>query len=176
MKTIRELRTELSFYPHEINSQIKYFADKATVDFNVWLPTLGVNLQRGYVWDLNQKRELIWSILKNRNIPRMAMMNVLSDEHQDGVYQIIDGKQRLSSMLGFYRNEFTLLIDDKEYYFSELPSDYQNAIKGYQFPYYIANEVVKGDFTDKDKVDWFLQINFAGTAQDKEHFDKLVQE
>jgi len=112
MKSIRELRTTLNFNPSEINSMVKYFAEKVKIDFDVFLPTKGMNLQRDFVWDIEQKRELIWSILMNRNIPRMAMINVIgSNRDTDGVYQVIDGKQRLSAMIDFYLNEYTLFID-----------------------------------------------------------------
>ncbi len=173
MKTISELRKTLRFIPHEINSQVRYFANHANIDFDVYLPTRQMNLQRDFVWTIDQKRELIWSILMNRNIPRMAMINVLVDGDYNGIYQVIDGKQRLSAMLDFYNNKYTLLIDDKEYLFSELPEDYQRVIAGYNFAYYIANEDYKGQFSDQDKIDWFKYINFAGTPQDKEHFELL---
>ena len=77
MKTISELRKTLRFNPQEINSQVKYFAENVDIDFDVYLPSKKMNLQREFVWNIDQKRELIWSILMNRNIPRMAMMNVL---------------------------------------------------------------------------------------------------
>jgi uncharacterized protein with ParB-like and HNH nuclease domain len=174
MKTISELRKTLRFNPQEINSQVKYFAENVDIDFDVYLPSKKMNLQREFVWNIDQKRELIWSILMNRNIPRMAMMNVLlTPDNTSGVYQVIDGKQRLSAMIDFYKNKYTLLVDDKEYLFSELPTDYQNVIKGYHFAYYIANEDYGDKFTDQDKIDWFMYINFAGTPQDKAHFDLL---
>jgi hypothetical protein len=173
-KSIRELRTTLSFFPQEVNSQVKYFAEQVVIDFNVYLPSRGYDLQRDFVWDIDQKRELIWSILMGRNIPRMAMMNVLtSEEDTDGIYQVIDGKQRLSAMIGFYKNEYTLLVDGDEYLFRNLPDDYQKVIQGYYFPYYVAHEPYGNSFTDEDKINWFRYINFAGTPQDREHFNKL---
>ena len=175
MKTIRELRTVLRFHPQEINSTIKYFAEKCIIDFEVYLQSKGMNLQRDYVWDIEQKRELIWSILMNRNIPRMAMLNIVSDkEDTEGYYQVIDGKQRLSTMIDFYKGVFSLEIDGAEYYFNQLPEDYQRVIAGYHFPYYIANEDYGNKFTDEDKIAWFKYINFAGTPQDKLHFEKLI--
>ena len=174
MKSISELRRTLNFHPEELNSQLKYFAENVKVDFDVYLPSKKINLQRDFVWNIEQKRELIWSILMNRNIPRMAMMNILLDKNDlHGIYQVIDGKQRLSSMIDFYNNKYTLMIDDKEYFFRELPIDYQNVIKGYHFAYYVAHEPYDKPFTDQDKIDWFIYINFAGTPQDKIHFDTL---
>jgi len=176
MKSITELRTSLRFQYHEINSSIKYFAEQVNVDMDVYLPTLGFNLQRDFVWNIDQKRELIWSILMNRKIPRLAMMNINStDGSGESTYQVIDGKQRLSSMIDFYRNEFTLEYEGVGYYFGDLPIDYQKVISGYFFPYYVAHEPFINSFTDQDKIDWFVYINFAGTPQDVEHFKKLKQ-
>ncbi len=175
MKTIRELRTVLRFQPQEINSSISFFAKNTKIDFDVYLPTKGRNLQRDYVWTVEQKRELIWSILMNRHIPRMAMLNITSDQEDiNGTYQVIDGKQRLSAMLDFYNGKYDLMIDDKSFYFTELPEDYQRVISGFMFPYYVVNEDFGNKFTDEDKINWFRYINFAGTPQDAEHLKGLI--
>lgn len=174
MKTIRELRTVLRFHPQEINSSISFFAENCNIDFEVYLPTRGINLQRDYVWSIEQKRELIWSVLMNRHIPRMAMLNVITSKNDTiGTYQIIDGKQRLSSMIDFYKGKFDLIIDDTSYLFNDLPEDYQRVIGGFMFPYYIVNEDYGHTFTDDDKINWFRYINFAGTPQDAKHMEDL---
>jgi len=175
MKTIRELRTVLRFRPQEINSSVKFFAENCNIDFDVYLPTLGINLQRDYVWTIDQKRELIWSVLMNRHIPRMAMLNVISGKEDiKGTYQVIDGKQRLSAMIDFYKGVYSLEIDGAEYYFKDLPEDYQRVISGFMFPYYIVNEDYGNKFTDEDKINWFRYINFAGTPQDADHMKRLI--
>jgi len=173
MKTIHELRNVLKFYPQEINSQLREFSKlrkQGKIDFDVYLPILKQNLQRGYVWDLLQKREIIWSILMERNIPRMAMIFTIEDK-----YQVIDGKQRLSTMLDFYDNKFTLLIDGKEYLFKDLPKDYQTTIGGYFFAYLVVNDDYGMTINDEQKITWFKFINFAGTPQDLEHLEKLTK-
>jgi uncharacterized protein with ParB-like and HNH nuclease domain len=168
MKTIKELRTVLKFHPQEINSSIKFFSENCEIDFDVYLETKSKNLQRDFVWTVEQKRELIWSVLMNRYIPRMAMINTA-----ECVYQIIDGKQRLSAMIDFYKGKFDLIIDNESYLFSNLPKDYQNVISGFMFPYYIVNEDYGNKFSDEDKISWFRYINFAGTPQDAEHLKGL---
>lgn len=176
MKTIRELRTVLRFHPQEINSSIKFFAENCNIDFDVYLPTKDKNLQRDFVWTIEQKRELIWSVLMNRHIPRMAMLNVVAEKEDiKGKYQVIDGKQRLSAMIDFYRGKFDLIIDGKSYLFNDLPEDYQRVISGFMFPYYIVNEDFGNTFTDEDKISWFCYINFAGTPQDAKHIQRLSE-
>jgi hypothetical protein len=58
MKSISELRNKLTIDPQEISSSIKYFK-KLTIDWDVFLPTIGKNLQRDFVWTIEQKRSLI---------------------------------------------------------------------------------------------------------------------
>lgn len=92
----------------------------------------------------------------------------------EGVYQIIDGKQRLSAMIGFYKGMFSLMIDGKEYLFNDLTEEYQRVIAGYHFAYYIVHEEsLSKPFTDQDKIDWFIFINFAGTPQERTHLNDL---
>ncbi len=77
-------------------------------------------------------------------------------------------------MLDFVDDKFTLLVDDEEYLFSQLPEEYRRVIEGYMFPYYIVHEESAGmPITDEDKITWFKFINFAGTQQEKEHMQSL---
>ena len=60
MKTIKELRN-IDLEIEEVCSSVKYFKQN-DIDWDVYLPTKGKNLQRGFVWTLEQKRELILSV------------------------------------------------------------------------------------------------------------------
>lgn len=173
MKTIRELRDVMDFHPTELSSQLKYFVEQ-NVDWDVYLPSINKNLQRDFVWNLEQKRELINSILIGRHIPHCAIVNIVdpNNDHKE-ILQIIDGKQRLSTMVDFYKNKFTIKIDEIVYYFKDLPNDYQSAIAHYHFRYYVVNEPYGRPITDEQKINWFRFINFAGTPQDAEHLLSL---
>lgn len=163
MKTLAELRksilqTEITTY------QIKYLK-RQVVDFDVFLPTKNCNLQRGYVWTLTQKQELIWSVLLKRHIPPISIMSVV-DKHNSAkdVIQVIDGKQRLSTIFDFIDDKFGLIIDGETYLFSQLPQEYQMAITYYSIDVCKATEEWDIPFTDQQKEDWFNTINYAGTA------------
>ena len=170
---VRELRNQIDFYPQEISSILKYFI-RQNIDWDVYLPTRGKNLQRPLVWTIEQKRELINSVLIGRHIPHCAIVNIVNhDDSKSDVLQIIDGKQRLSTLVDFVQNKFTLEIDGKEYLFSELPQDYQQAINCFHFRYYVINEPWGQPMTDQQKINWFKFINFAGTPQDAEHLRSL---
>ena len=173
MKTIRELRQLMDFYPTEVSSQLRYFI-RQNIDWDVYLPTKGKNLQRDFVWTLEQKRELINSMLIGRHIPHCAIVNIVNPkDNKSDIWQIIDGKQRLSAMVDFYQNKFTIEIDGIGYHFKDLPDDYQLAVSAYNFRYYVVNEPFETPMTDEQKINWFKFINFAGTPQDAEHLRGL---
>lgn len=173
MKSLRELKN-FNLNPEEGSSSLKYFKNQ-NIDFDVFLPTKGINLQRNLVWTLEQKRELIISMLIGRHIPQMAMVNIVLHNEKDykDQFQVIDGKQRLSTMFDFYDNKFTVELEGKEYLFNELPDEYQLAITHYYFRYYIINEPFHKPMTDDEKISWFKFLNFAGTPQDIQHMQKL---
>jgi hypothetical protein len=173
MKTIRELRSQLDLHPSPLSSRTKYFK-RYDINWNVYLPSKGKNLQRDFVWTLQQKRELINSVLIGRHIPHCAIINSINKENEyKDRYLIIDGKQRLSSLFDFIDDKFTIILEDKEYLFSQLPDDYKTAIECYDFHYYLVNEPWDIRITDDQIIAWFRFLNFAGTPQDEEHLKSL---
>lgn len=165
MKSLKEFR----HFPYKIQtlgSSIRYIVRKK-IDFDVFLPSIGKNLQRPFVWDLFQKQEFIISILLERNINPISVI-----EKMDDSWEIIDGKQRLSSVFSYINNEFSICIEGEYYYFKELDKEYQLAITHNHFPYFVLYEQ-QVPFTDKDKISWFKRINFAGTPMDLEHLASL---
>lgn len=170
MITLQEYQAQLqtNLKIGSLSSSIQFFT-KQKIDFSVFLSTKQTDLQRDFVWSELQKQELIYSIFLQRPIPKLAMIL-----RTDDVYEIIDGKQRLSTMLDFYNNLFSIILEDKEYYFKDLTEDYQRYyVRGFYFEYDIVNEYVENQTSDEDKIKWFKLINFAGTPQDKEILNKL---
>lgn len=153
---------------------------KRNIDFRVWLPSLSMNLQRDFVWTIEQKRELIASLFIGRDIPPISVMSICNSKKNysgvsDDILQIIDGKQRLYTFLEFYSNGFSIVDKEKEYYYKELDNEFQQKYKYYIIKCQTAYEDWGKPFTDYEKVQWFRLINFAGTPQDKYHIDKLKQ-
>jgi uncharacterized protein with ParB-like and HNH nuclease domain len=173
MRPARDLKYALDLYPQEVSSSVKYFFEN-NIDWDVYLPNKGINLQRGFVWTLEQKRELIMSILIGRHIPHCAVINVIDPkDNKKEIFQIIDGRQRLSTIKFFLEDNFAIILEGKVYCFSDLPEDYKTVINRFYFRYYVVNEPWDVKITDEQKVNWFKFINFAGTPQDKEHMEKL---
>lgn len=173
MKCISDLRNQLTIDPQEVGSHVKYLKS-LPIDWDVYLPSHGKNLQRDFVWNIEQKRALIDSIIVGRHIPHLAIINIIDpNDNQKDINQIIDGKQRLSSIFEFIDDKFTIVLEGDEYLYSELPIDYRNAISRYHIRYYVVNELWGKPITDDEKITWFKFINFAGTPQDVKHIESL---
>lgn len=148
---------------HEL-CDLKYY----DIDFDVFLPTIkgGVNLQRDFCWTLDQKREFIKSWVKESHIPPITC--IIIDNKK---LEIIDGKQRLSTLISFYGNEFSL--ESGEYY-SDLDwlskSLYKNKTIDADITYTSSGMNVLSDI---DKIEWFKRVNFTGTPQDIDYMKKF---
>ena len=137
---------------------------RKTFDFDVYLPSKGMNLQRPLVWTLEQKQSLIESVIIRRSIPPISVIQTLND-----VYQVIDGKQRLSAFIEYVQGGF----DFCGYHCDELPQEYLGQINRH---FICAYRLCEYDtpYTDAEKIEWFQWINFAGTPQDIQHLENLT--
>ena len=180
---LKDVRKDLPFQTHHVNlfwNVYSIIKDNRTIDFDVFLPSKGINLQRPFCWTLEQNQQLILSVIKKLYIPKLA---VLVNQSCDDInyetrlsryqYQIIDGKQRLNALLSFMRGEFPIDVNGNLYYFADLDEDTQWAIKGYSPACEVAYFSEHEPIPDEDKILWFKQINFSGTPQDKAHLDTL---
>ncbi len=176
IRSLKELReNKLMLHKQEVSLSFVRNLNEKHIDYDVWLPSKNTNLQRKFVWELYQSRELIMSILLRRFIPHISVIQRINKYNINGgdIYDIIDGKQRLNAMQSFFNNEFTLLLDGEEFYFNELPEDYKSVIGGHHIMAFIIYDEPNIDITDQEKIDWFRMINFGGTAQDLNHLEKL---
>jgi hypothetical protein len=146
--------------------------DRYKIDFDVYLPSKGMNLQRPLCWTLEQKRELIKSVIKGVDIQNFYVIIYTPDDKQR-VYKIIDGKQRLSTLISFCNDEFTFEFNGQEYLYSELSADVKDVIDRFDIHFNQTYEYWDDLIPDDVKIDWFEQINFLGTPQDTEHINNL---
>lgn len=152
-----------------------------TIDFDVYLPTKNKNLQRPFVWSLLQKQELILSMLKGINIPVISLVqNTKIDNggRRNRTFEVIDGKQRLSTIISFVKGEFPINVKGIDYFISDLDEQAAREIRNYWVKADVAYSYTyeKDDpeyITDDQKIAWFEMINFAGTPQDIEHLNNL---
>lgn len=80
---------------------------------------LSPDFQRNYVWDRTRKSRLIESILLNIPLPVFYL-----SRNEEGIYQVVDGVQRLSVINEFFSNGFRL--SNLEYLSKECEWKYYN--------------------------------------------------
>ena len=145
-------------------------------DFDVFLPKYGFNLQRDYVWEHCQQQEFIMSLLLEKPIDPIIIVEHITDrDHTDVIMSVIDGKQRLLTIKKFANNEFSINIGGKDVYFNDFDDEAKRFFKSrvnyltgtiyYSYP----DEPI----TDDMKIALFNFYNFAGTPQAEEHKNKL---
>ena len=128
------------------------------------LVVLDSDFQRESVWKLQQKRELIESILMGLPLPIFYF-----NEDKEGRLIVIDGRQRLTAIFSFLNNEFALdklnILDEfNKKKFRDLDPVYQSKIEDYQ----IMAHVVQPMTPDRVKFDIFDRVNRAGTQLNKQ--------
>lgn len=176
---LSDIRRKLNFKTSEINlwwSVAAIIDDEHRIDFDVFLPSKGMNLQRPLCWTLEQKQQLIISIIKEMPIPVLAIARRINTEGGKDTYEVIDGKQRLSTIISFFKNEFPISVNGCDYFFNEMNKECQHAISSFSPRVTEAYGYAWEPLTDDDKISWFEQINFAGTPQDMEHMKTLKAE
>lgn len=150
-------------------------------DFEVWLEDYGVNLQRPYVWNLIQQQEFILSILLDKPIPPVVVVDMDSGYNTDGLRKVlvIDGKQRLMTIQRFLNNEFPIPINGQLVCFESFDDDahwfFIRQIQYLTSTTYYASDDKRDSFymSDDMKIILFNFYNFAGTQQEETHKNML---
>jgi hypothetical protein len=126
--------------------------------------------QRHSIWSVEKQSFFIDSVLKNLPIPPIFLRVKLDEDTGKTTYDVIDGKQRLTSIIGFINNDFSCsseqddpLADDllAGKYFSDLSSSELLAYKKQFWTYAIPVEYI--DVTDDKVIDGiFDRLNRNG--------------
>lgn len=114
--------------------ELKFKISELDEDYRSGALVIDPEYQRNYVYEDNFKvpSKMIESIFMGLIIPEIQLF-VDSKEH---VYEIIDGQQRVLSLIKFYRNEYALkglevLTDLNGYTYAELPNSLQRLYKSF---------------------------------------------
>jgi len=129
-------------------------------DFIEWhengLLELSPDFQRRSVWTANAKSYLIDTILRGKPIPKLLLSQKLQGSRNLRI--VVDGQQRLRTMLEFYQNDFKISrVHNEEFAgktFGTLPEDVQNEFLKYEFGVDLLF-----DLPYEDILDIFARIN-----------------
>lgn len=131
-------------------------------------------IQRSYVWEKARKSGLIHSLIENYPVPPFYARRV------DGIYDILDGKQRMNAIAGYINDDYELTtlpeieyepidgdgivsIDISGMKFSELPEELQDAILSYTLTIYYYEQI-----TDAQVATLFRKLNNGKPLSTKE--------
>lgn len=150
----------INFYNTSLESLLnKYYL--SGVDMNP-------SYQRDYVWDDKDRESLLDSIFNHIEIGKFAFIE--KDYSSDISFEILDGKQRLSTLLAFYENRFPY----KGAYFDDLsPKD--------KYTFLDANVSVgtTREMSREQIYRYFYTLNKCGKVMDEahlEHIKSLIEE
>lgn len=142
------IKTTLNF---NVNNLLKMRNEKKTLD-------LEHVVQRGFVWTSMQKSLLIHSMLASFPIPPIYCLKNSSEK--ETTYSVLDGKQRIISILDFVAGEYALnsdtpgiLFDDEEVelankYFIDLPIGVQQEILHFKLLIYGFEDVSEDEINE----------------------------
>ena len=137
----------------------------------VWFDT--PEYQRALVWTLKQKQDYITNLFNGMAEIKPTILLYYADNKD--IYEVLDGKQRLTTLFQFIDNEFAIIVDGEEVYFNDLidtdkkfilnPNVYWTRIMSFKVLEPIALE---------DKLTLFLEKNYLGTRMSDEQINKVL--
>lgn len=143
---------------------------------------LDVDFQRDIVWTLDQKQDLIISLLNDIPIGNFYVnsINIYSEIRKDSSRSLkdyseidnvlYDGKQRINAIIEFILGEFSVEYNGVEYYYGNLDFKTQHEIT------HKTVNVYQTEFSNKnDLIDFYILLNGNQTAHKQEDFDKALK-
>lgn len=155
-------------------STFQHWATNGDLDLNA-------PYQRGDVWGLKRRQQLIRSLFLNIPIPSILVNHRMEagfhepgySQQRNWAYAVVDGKQRVSTMLMFMRGEFGVpaewfspQAERDVVYWNDISKASQRRFENRPIP------VIDAHFTSLDEERaLFDLINFGGLAQGEEDTD-----
>ncbi|MGL4425000.1 MAG: DUF262 domain-containing protein [Cetobacterium sp.] len=125
--------------------------------------------QRDLVWTLEQKQNYIVALYKEK--ARINITTIVDIHSESDCYiELLDGKQRLSTICEFIDNKFAL---SDGCYFEDLHKEDMRYLLNLTFTYTRMQPIDRKALTDNDKIELFLEINELGTKMHDEHIAKV---
>lgn len=124
--------------------------------------------QRDFVWTTDQKRHYIKNLFEDKAEITPTIVEYY-DEDRTHVYEVLDGKQRIKSLIDFYNNEF----DVEGLYYKDLTAEDQFFFTHHKVVYTrVMNRANSEDLKLETKIQLFLEINMLGTRMSDEDLAK----
>lgn len=110
------------------NRELRTLTVKKLIDDYIYRIDLDADYQREKIWSRKSQEELLDSIIKNIDIPKIYLARSKDDEQFE--FECIDGKQRMSTLLSFFKpernedNPLTIRIAGEKYTYDRLATEH----------------------------------------------------
>src|SRR5713101_4193550 len=135
-----------------VTRELKSIPVKEFIDDYVYRIDLDADYQREKIWSRKHQEELLDSIIQNIDIPKLYLAQV-SNENFD--YECIDGKQRMATLLNFYKpepgadNPLTVRIAGEQYTYKRLQQElpqFAEKIDDFELTFVIYPQIENEEF------------------------------
>ncbi len=166
VSTYYEKQSNIPVFHKKDDIQIDYMQTSICHIYSIYY-SFGLNLepdyQRGYVWTPDDKIKLIDSIFNNIDIGKFVFIH-LDNYSLPKLYEILDGKQRVSTIIDFYEGRFKY----KGYWYRDMCNHDR-----YHFDMYHISVGNAKRMTKKQIYEYFLKLNTTGRPIDPEHINRV---
>ena len=160
-------RTDIILVPQASCDQMASILEQYRIsDFLEWHDQKKLNLnpdfQRGAVWSPPARSYLIDTILRQLPIPKVFLRTVVNRETKKTIREVVDGQQRLRTIIDFANDKFALTVRAGEFAglkYSTMPDDLQEIFLSYP----IAVDQLLNAGTD-DVLEVFARLNSYSVA------------
>ena len=129
--------------------------------------------QRTLVWTLKQKQDYINNLFNG--MAEIKPTILLYYEDKKDIYEVLDGKQRLTTLFQFIDNEFALIVDGEEVHFNDLIDTDKKFILNHNVYWTrIMSFKVLEPIALEYKLTLFLEKNYLGTHMSDEQINKVL--
>lgn len=168
-RTPEEVTSPVQFYVEDDIHLRFYQSQVSSLLHKVYFSYAGIDLspdyQRGLVWTHAQKISLIDSIFRNIDIGKFTIIKRPYAPNTPA-YEILDGKQRLHTLMEFFESRFTF----KGLFFHELHWRDQHHFTDFSISYAETENLTKEQIYR-----YFLKLNVSGIPISQEHMDKVKE-
>lgn len=126
--------------------------------------------QRDLVWTQKQKEHYLINLFESRASIEPTVVQYYEADTNNEIYEVLDGKQRLSTLFDFIDNKITV----NGLYFKDLHDADQKFLMNHDVKYRrIISEKDSGDLDIKTKLQLFYEINLYGTKMSDEDLKRV---
>jgi len=151
------------------NQTVNWFRELSTLGLINYSP----DFQRRYVWSEKQKVYLIDTLLNDFSVPKVYVRQILDEKTNANKYEVVDGQQRLTTIMNFINGEFALsqkkhpkpdFFDEnlEGKHFNDLELRHKQKILNFS----MSVDLIEGS---KDEIiEMFLRLNLSNTTLNKQ--------